>query len=144
MSIGKSIIFLVVNLAPCNEQIWGVEVQLHIFLILELEMNGHLHSLGTLSSGHENPVRIIQEAGFVPGPVWTLQKRNKISYACSSFVQPIVELLYRLCHPGFQYKISRYVYDCEILILQQIFTLQGEIMHASNLFHQFAIKSQMQ
>jgi hypothetical protein len=56
---------------------------------------------------------------FIPGD--TVEKEQNLlrllgNEPCSSVVQPIVQLLYRLCHPGFQYQICMYVYHCKILI----------------------------
>jgi len=55
----------------CNSRVvpvHTVEVALHV-------MNGQLHTLATIFLGKEPLVLLECEAGWSPGPVWTLEKR---------------------------------------------------------------------
>jgi len=54
-----------------------VEVQLHAFLALAIEVKGQLHALAALAPRKQPPVPTGYEARWASEPVWTQWKRKK-------------------------------------------------------------------
>jgi hypothetical protein len=46
-----------------------------------MEVSDHVHTPAALPPGTLPPVRIEQEAGWAPEPVWTLQRENELTPA---------------------------------------------------------------
>ena len=62
-------------------------------------VGGQRHALAALAPGTD-PVSIVQEAGWAPGPVWTCEE-NRTPTGIRSPDRPArSESLYRLSHPG--------------------------------------------
>ena len=62
-------------------------------------MRGQRHALAALYPGKE-PVPIVQEAGWAPGPVWTGVKNLAPAEIRSPDRPPHRQSLYRLCYPA--------------------------------------------
>ena len=54
-----------------------------------LEVSGQQHAAATLYPG-KDPVPIVQEAGWAPGPVWTGVENLVLTRIQSRTVQPVV------------------------------------------------------
>jgi hypothetical protein len=83
----------------------GVEVQLYSYLTWALEVGERsAPRLGRFTPG-KNPVPIVQEAGWAPGPVWTCAKNLAPTGIRSPNRPALSQSLYRLSYPGPRLKI---------------------------------------
>jgi len=63
-------------------------------------VGGQPHAPAASTPG-KDPVPIAQEAGWAPGPVWTVAENLVPTSIRSRTVQPVAQSLYRLSYPAY-------------------------------------------